>query len=234
VVGLGSSRRRFVPRRDEAEVRIVDEPCKEVFECAAHDHVQSAGSGEAPHRQGALPLSDRLPRSRSGASSVAVVSDDPTAATPSGGGSDGEPVSVDRAAAAVIRQMVGHEDELRNQRLGWLFALNGFLFAALGFAWSDADSAPLVVVLALLGISVAFSAAVAEHVTRTAIEQLRVLWRELPADARPVPLTALESGFFKKQGGLARHVPKLYPWRLIPWMLTAAWISLIVAKLTQG
>jgi hypothetical protein len=37
--------------------------------------------------------------------------------------------------------MIQLEDVLRDQRLGWRFALNGFLFAALGFAWNSSDAA---------------------------------------------------------------------------------------------
>jgi hypothetical protein len=41
---------------------------------------------------------------------------------------------------ATIRTMVQHEDGLRDQRLGWLFALNGLLFTALGLVWNDKGS----------------------------------------------------------------------------------------------
>jgi hypothetical protein len=47
---------------------------------------------------------------------------------------------------AVIRSMIQHEDQLRAQRLGWLLTLNGFLFAALGFAWNS-DAAEWLIVI---------------------------------------------------------------------------------------
>ena len=130
--------------------------------------------------------------------------------------------------------MARHEDELRNQRLGWLFTLNGFLFAALAFAWNDSSSVPLVVVLSALGILVALSAAAAEHVTSLAIGNLRELWAQQRIEDRAAPLTALGSDFFETRGGLTRHIPKLYPWRVIPWLLIGAWIALMVVKLVQG
>jgi len=41
--------------------------------------------------------------------------------------------------ASTIRQMIAHEDDLINHRLTWLAQLQGFLFAALGFAWEKAS-----------------------------------------------------------------------------------------------
>lgn len=38
------------------------------------------------------------------------------------------------------RQIIEHEDRLINSRLGWMFAFNGFLFAALGFSLSAESS----------------------------------------------------------------------------------------------
>ena len=61
----------------------------------------------------------------------------------------------------ILRGMIQHEDNLRDQRLGWLFALNGFLFTGLGFAWADEDAGSLIVVLSMVGVVVAVSSAVA-------------------------------------------------------------------------
>jgi len=38
---------------------------------------------------------------------------------------------------AVVREMITREDELTNQRMLWMAAFNGLLFAALGFAWGE-------------------------------------------------------------------------------------------------
>lgn len=73
---------------------------------------------------------------------------------------------------ATIRDMIQHEDTLRDQRRGWVFALNGFLFTGLGFAWTDDDSGPLIVVLALVGVLVAVSSAAALRGSQLAIAML--------------------------------------------------------------
>jgi hypothetical protein len=52
---------------------------------------------------------------------------------------------------AVYRGMIQHENDLRNQRLGWLFALNGFLFAAAGVVWTTSKPEPLLTVIAITG-----------------------------------------------------------------------------------
>jgi hypothetical protein len=76
-------------------------------------------------------------------------------------------------ARKLLRQMVQHEDELRNQRLGYFLTLNGFLFAGLGFAWKSADAKALVTVLALLGFAISLSAFASMNLSTAAIKYLR-------------------------------------------------------------
>jgi hypothetical protein len=130
--------------------------------------------------------------------------------------------------------MIQHEDDLRDQRLGWLFALNGFLFAALGFAWSDSDSTPLVVVVAALGAVVAASSAAAMYASEVAIDRLRDLADPASADAATAPVVALRSVDLQRRGGVGALVPKLYPWRIIPWCLLIAWVAVVVVRLTMS
>ena len=37
---------------------------------------------------------------------------------------------------SVVRDMISRENDLTNQRMLWMAAFNGLLFAALGFAWA--------------------------------------------------------------------------------------------------
>jgi hypothetical protein len=131
--------------------------------------------------------------------------------------------------------MIQHEDDLRDQRLGWLFALNGFLFAALGFAWSDSDSTPLVIVVAALGAVVAASSAAAMYASEVAIDRLRDLaGPAATADSVTAPVVALRSADLQRRGGVGVLVPKLYPWRIIPWCLLIAWVAVVVVRLTMS
>src|SRR5437588_8826124 len=47
---------------------------------------------------------------------------------------------VEESYEATVRQMITTEDALTNQRMLWMAAFNGLLFAALGFAWDKADT----------------------------------------------------------------------------------------------
>jgi hypothetical protein len=59
--------------------------------------------------------------------------------------------------AKIIREMLWHEDEVIDQRFTWLCQIQGFLFAALAFAWKEPTANYLVLLLCLLGISVAIT-----------------------------------------------------------------------------
>ena len=67
--------------------------------------------------------------------------------------------------------MIEHENALRDQRLGWMFALNGFLFTALGFAWKT--SKPPSLIIAALGAAMAVSSYETLHLSSYAIRMLR-------------------------------------------------------------
>jgi hypothetical protein len=56
----------------------------------------------------------------------------------------------------VIREMITREDELTNQRMLWMAAFNGLLFAALGFAWDKDGARFLAIMFAILGIASSF------------------------------------------------------------------------------
>jgi hypothetical protein len=134
----------------------------------------------------------------------------------------------------ILRTMIRHEDGLRDQRLGWLFALNGFLFAALGFAWSDSDSTSLVVIVSVLGVVVGVSSASAMYASEVAIKRLRDLGTRAPGEeSHPMPIVALRSEDLVARGGVGRLVPKLYPWRLIPWCLVVAWLAVLVVRMVN-
>ena len=129
----------------------------------------------------------------------------------------------------VVRQMIQHEDSLRDQRLGWLFALNGFLFTALGLAWGDASSTSLVLIIAAVAIVVAVSTAAAMYASRVAIGRLGDL---VPVEQRDL-IMGLRSRDLEARGGVAAYVPKLYPWRVIPWCLAVAWAATAVVRILR-
>ena len=93
----------------------------------------------------------------------------------------------------VIRTMIQHEDTLRDQRLGWFLTLNGFLFAALGFAWNS--SRALAYILGVLGIFIALSSFLTLRVSTLAVRKLRLYVGDSSA---PPPVIGLTSEDFKR------------------------------------
>ena len=132
---------------------------------------------------------------------------------------------------AVIRTMIAQEDALRDQRLSWLFALNGLLFAAVGFSWSDTQSSPLVVVLAALGIAASLSVKVSLVASDIAVDNLRSRAGEIKSDEAPV--WGADSVNLRKRGGIYRYASKLYPWTAMPWFLMVAWLAVAIGRVTR-
>jgi len=52
-------------------------------------------------------------------------------------GTNPSPLNDDMSIDETLRSMVRHENDLINQRMGWLLQLQGFLFAALAFGWDQ-------------------------------------------------------------------------------------------------
>jgi hypothetical protein len=145
---------------------------------------------------------------------------------------------------SVVRSMIQHEDTLRDQRLGWLFALNGFLFAALGFAWADAESTPLVLVLSAVGAAVALSVQRSLATSVLAISRLSRLAQDAERNGvtGPPPVIGLRSRdreaertrtkTERREAG-ASWLTALDPWRFLPWCLAAAWVAVAVLRLAR-
>jgi len=139
---------------------------------------------------------------------------------------------------ATIRDMIQHEDTLRDQRLGWLFALNGFLFTGLGIVWQDDGALLLIGVLALVGVLAAIGSAAALMRSRLAIKKLTSLVPEQTAEEEKVlpPVIALRSSTVRE----AVVAPKwltatwLLPWEMMPWALALAWLLVPVLRVLEG
>lgn len=128
----------------------------------------------------------------------------------------------------IIRAMVQHEDGLREQRLGWLLTLNGFLFAALSFAWEEDGIEALGWVAAALGIASALSAVATMVVSRQAIKFLETEFKRLAGAQEATelpPVRGMTSRWLCKKGGIYKVLPLFYIWNLIPWALVLVWFS---------
>jgi hypothetical protein len=145
--------------------------------------------------------------------------------------------------------MIQHEDDLRNQRLGYLLTLNGFLFAALGFAWNARQARSLVLVLSIMGILIAVSSFVSMILSDAAIRYLRcrapIRYHDLEmALKRWAELQSIPVAFSSKQIQTLvelnvledpdrAQAPRwnweraLQPWHAVPVILGLAWGAIL-------
>jgi hypothetical protein len=128
-------------------------------------------------------------------------------------------------AADTVRQMIYHEGELLNHRVGWLVTLQGLLFAALGFAWKDAKE--LVYVISALGILISvssFSVFILGHrATKTILNE----WR----DHKPINYNGPDVVGYRSGATFVRF---LRPWYFLPTIFFVAWVSVMAINLRRA
>jgi hypothetical protein len=132
----------------------------------------------------------------------------------------------ERAAGflAVVRGMIQHEDTLVNQRLTWMWTLQGLLFGAASFLWSK-DLAPVLVIGAVgLASCVSIGYGIARGLK--AIRELLAIAAEYKkgCEGYYLPPTI---------GARSKATEWLLPGYLIPWVMGAAWCALIACRLVQ-
>ncbi len=127
-----------------------------------------------------------------------------------------------------IRLLLQHEDVLRDQRMGWFLALNGFLFASLSFAWKA--SSGLSVVIAGVGIAVAVSSFATLRISGIARGKLQSF---VGPDGDDAPVVAITGEDLKKLKGVERLYPHLYMWNVIPAVLIAAWFGVLIVRMVS-
>jgi hypothetical protein len=126
--------------------------------------------------------------------------------------------------ASTIRQMIAHEDDLINHRLTWLAQLQGFLFAALGFAWEK--DRVLVPGLVVVGIVTALSVHAACLFSGKAVNGLREEWEKNKPTAPDAYNGPDVIGYCaeKEKKSLVRFLGRFLPWKVLPLFFALAWI----------
>lgn len=130
--------------------------------------------------------------------------------------------------ANVVRSMISSENELINARMGWLLTVQGFLFAALSFVWSE--RAGLIFVLAALGVVVAASLGFSMRCAVRALERLAQHWADLAEEWAYAGPPVIGLG----PDDLPFWAHLLLPWRVIPVALIVAWIVVLLIRLTMS
>jgi hypothetical protein len=129
----------------------------------------------------------------------------------------------------ILRDMIRHEDGLRDHRLSYLLTLNGFLFAALAFAWRRPgdEATALVALLAVVGFAVGCSAMAAQNISNHAVQKLRRRARRNP-DPPVVGITSEETK--GEEGHIAWFVDLLAPWKALPVILIVIWPIIAIVR----
>src|SRR5215831_12840120 len=110
---------------------------------------------------------------------------------------------------STVRELIHHENELINQRIGWLVQSEGLLFAALAFSWQRAPR--LSYILAAVGIATAVSIGSVTYLYGPAIRNVKKFWEDhVPEDRRK---NRLIIGLSTPSGPLLKL---LHPWRALP------------------
>ncbi|SIO47785.1 RipA family octameric membrane protein [Chitinophaga niabensis] len=126
--------------------------------------------------------------------------------------------------ADTIRKMNEHENELLNMRFSWFTTLQGLLFASLGFVWKDS---PLfvMIIISIMGITVALSFLSAIKLTRAAYNNLSQWWDKHLSDYDGPPLKALQLN------SKMTFIRFFRPWRIMPWIFISAWAILLIYRI---
>lgn len=127
--------------------------------------------------------------------------------------------------AEIIRRMIEHENQLRNNRLTWFITVQSLLFAGLGLAW-DSQPIGLIMIFCLLGIVVAVSAFFALRLNERAFVELHAWWEKELSDYLGPP----KVGYYDGGGWSLERM--LRPWEILPWVFISAWIAVFVLSLS--
>ncbi|MCG5526588.1 hypothetical protein LRB11_16925 [Ectothiorhodospira haloalkaliphila] len=131
------------------------------------------------------------------------------------------------AEARVIREMIKHEANVSNHRLTWLAALQGLLFAALGFFWHSEGAGSYILVLSVLGVSSSASSLYSLWLAHRATEEILISWNANKLDTYNGPPVI---GAFVT--GISRW---FLPWFCLPSLLILAWsYFLLIALYSEG
>lgn len=124
------------------------------------------------------------------------------------------------ARASALREMVRHETEQVNRRLSIQTQIQGFLFAALGFAWGKSEQ--LTHVLCSVGIAISILCLIALLASTAAIERIRKNWTE----TKPIGYKGPDIlGYYPDRYSLTVYT---CPENLLPIVFIVAWLYVLL------
>lgn len=122
--------------------------------------------------------------------------------------------------AEILRSLAFEENQQINRRLSWLGSFQGFLLAALAFAWGKSED--LVKMFCLLGVAVSFLILIGLVAAVWGLKSIHDQWSDVRRDGYTGPNIC---GFYPN-----RHKLTLYtsPELLLPVVFGAAWCCVYV------
>ncbi|HNX49383.1 MAG TPA: hypothetical protein PLS53_07305 [Thermoanaerobaculaceae bacterium] len=121
----------------------------------------------------------------------------------------------------VTRQLVQHEDSLRDQRVNWLMGSQGILYASLGFVWDK--SSFVAGVISLVGVVTCVSIGGSLLANTAAVRKICSEW----AKRRPTEYDGPSVIGLRSAEDPHRWARRLYPWHILPWVLLASWLAIL-------
>lgn len=124
-----------------------------------------------------------------------------------------------------ILDRIKAENDLVHHRMTWLGSFQGFLFAAVAFAWKEISAQDILYLVAIVGLLTSISIGYAIHRANTALDALSAYWDTIkPKNFQGLDVEGVRSG---------SGIPWLMPGAFIPKVLACTWIVIILAALRR-
>jgi hypothetical protein len=127
----------------------------------------------------------------------------------------------ERGYEDAARQMIRHENEVINFRMGWMTTLNGLLFTALGFLWDKPNSKGMITTICVVGFLVCLLSALMLYGATCAMRRIRRWWQRYAPKDYDGPGIIGEVSPHAKTHWMA---DLFAPWDCIAWILCGAWV----------
>ena len=129
------------------------------------------------------------------------------------------------AFVSVVREMIRHEDVLLNQRLTWMWTLQGLLFGSTSLLWGkDWRGVVIIGFVGLLScISIGYSLSRGLKAVRELLGVAAGRKKELGEDVK-IPPTI---------GSRTKAIEWLLPGHFLPWLFGLAWVLIIILRMLQ-
>jgi hypothetical protein len=120
-----------------------------------------------------------------------------------------------------LRSHIGHENDLMNHRLSWLWTLQGLLFAGVGLAPVQGDKF-ILTLLCVVGFVSCISIGYILYSGKRMLDILNPQAADL-SNLIDEKLGLSSTGVTGMEG---RHIQLLFPWVLLPWFMAVIWAIL--------